>query len=362
MANVTYPGVWRQFLEGLSAFVGLDFGLVLSSGCVFDVDFHGRMLVSTIAPLAALGLLGLTFRVGVLRNRASSPNIESAAAALGSVRRKHASVALLISFLVYSSVSSTVFRMFACETLDDGNEYLRADYTIECDSAKHEALKIYAAFMIVVYPVGIPALYAALLWSERDVLKDGRRRGRSHGNLGLSSPNILQLTADLWKPYTPECYYYEAVECARRVSLMGVIVFIFPNSVAQVAVTLLIAFAFFAIFEALVPYASRADAWLSRFGYVVVFLSLFQALLLKVDVSNERSESQEVFGGVLLVVNVCMVVGVIAEAIVATRFFLQNSGRVVSEEEHPAVRSVSIGSTAGRGVEAFDMFHEPVAH
>ncbi|CAN0281283.1 unnamed protein product [Pylaiella littoralis] len=313
------------------------------------------MLVSTIAPLAALGLLGLTFRVGVLRNRASSPNTESAAAALGSVRRKHASVALLISFLVYSSVSSTVFRMFACETLDDGNEYLRADYTIECDSAKHEAFKIYAAFMIVVYPVGIPALYAALLWSERDAWSQPR-------NLGLSSPNILQLTADLWKPYTPECYYYEAVECARRVSLMGVIVFIFPNSAAQVAVTLLIAFAFFAIFEALVPYASRADAWLSRVGYVVVFLSLFQALLLKVDVSNERSESQEVFGGVLLVVNVCMVVGVIAEAIMATRFFLQNSGRVVSDEEHPAVRSVSIGSTAGRGVEAFDMFHEPVAH
>ncbi|CAM9580855.1 unnamed protein product, partial [Hapterophycus canaliculatus] len=324
VANVVYPGVWGQFLEGLSAFVGLDFGLVLSSGCFFDVDFHGQMLVSTITPLVALGLLGVTYGVGVRRNRVTSTTTESAAAAaLGSVRRKHASMALLITFLVYSSVSSTVFRMFACETLDDANEYLRADYTIECDSAKHRALQVYAAFMIVVYPAGIPALYAALLWTKRDVLKDGRRGAAGDGDLGLSSPTVLQLTADLWKPYTPERYYFEVVECARRVSLTGVIVFIFPNSAAQVAVTLLLAFAFFALFEVLAPYASRADAWLSRVGYIVVFLSLFQALLLKVDVSDERDHSQEVFGGVLLVANICMITGVIAEAVMVTRFFLQ---------------------------------------
>ncbi|CAN0518856.1 unnamed protein product, partial [Scytosiphon promiscuus] len=41
-------------------------------------------------------------------------------------------MALLVTFLVYSSVSSTVFRVFDCESLDDGKEYLRADYSTQC--------------------------------------------------------------------------------------------------------------------------------------------------------------------------------------------------------------------------------------
>ncbi|CAN0460998.1 unnamed protein product, partial [Scytosiphon promiscuus] len=84
-------------------------------------------------------------------------------------------MALLMTFLIYSSVSSTVFRMFACETVDGGKEYLRADYTIECTTDKHKALQVYAWFMIMVYPVGIPVLYAIILFKHREVLQDKHR-------------------------------------------------------------------------------------------------------------------------------------------------------------------------------------------
>ena len=135
MADVTYPGAYGRLLDGLGNIVNLDLGLVLSVGCAMKTDFHDRLLISTLGPLGALGALGVCFRVAARRNR-------EAPEALERIRRKNLSLALLVTFLVYSSVSSTIFRMFACEELDDGGDYLRADYSIMCNSSKHRALQV----------------------------------------------------------------------------------------------------------------------------------------------------------------------------------------------------------------------------
>lgn len=109
--------------------------MVLSAGCMVTTNFHDRLIISTLGPLVALGALELSFQVAAGRNHGSQE-------ALQTVRWKHFSMVLLVTFLIYSSVSSTVFRMFACETLDGGKEYLRADYTIQCTFAKHKALQV----------------------------------------------------------------------------------------------------------------------------------------------------------------------------------------------------------------------------
>ncbi|CAM9981073.1 unnamed protein product, partial [Scytosiphon promiscuus] len=131
------------------------------------MDFHDRLLVGTIGPLVVVGFLGITFWIAMRRNGAASH-----AAVAEKIRQKHQTALLLLTFLVYSSVSSMVFQTFACETLDDGVEYLRADYRIYCTDTKHKAMEVYAGVMILVYPVGIPLLYAALLYQHRDVLSD----------------------------------------------------------------------------------------------------------------------------------------------------------------------------------------------
>ncbi|CAN0424457.1 unnamed protein product, partial [Scytosiphon promiscuus] len=87
-------------------------------------------------------------------------------------------------------------------------------------------------------------------------------------------------TSSLWEPYTPKVFYYEVIECGRRILLTGVVVFIYPNTAAQIAVTLMIAFAFVVFSEGLAPYTSPWDTWISRMGHVVVFVSMYVALLL----------------------------------------------------------------------------------
>ena len=223
------------------------------------------------------------------------------------VQQKHMFMVLLLTFLVYSRVSSVIFQMFACEVLDDGKNYLRADYRIECDSPKHKTLQIYAGVMFLLYPIGIPLMFASLLFSNRNVLKSAADREVS---------SEVQPISDLWKPYKPSRFYFEVIECIRRISLTGVVVFIYPNTSPQIAVTLVMSFAFTTLSEGLAPYDTEWDTWISRTGHVIVFMSVFTALLLKVDVSSESASSQKLLATILVAVHVCMVLAVVVEAVV----------------------------------------------
>ncbi|CAM9398277.1 unnamed protein product, partial [Ascophyllum nodosum] len=298
VANVTFPNGYQRFLEGMN-FLNFDLSRVFSIGCFLDIDFHDRLLWTTIAPVVMMSLLGGTYAVALRQYHRSPETV------LRDIRHKHVSTALLVTFLVYSSVSSVVFQMFACDALDE-KLYLRADYRLECDSPKHRALQVYAGLMIFLYPVGIPSLYACVLFSNRHVLRDTQSR---------MEPSVVRSMSDLWKPYKPQRFYYEVIECGRRIMLTGVIVFIYPNTAAQIAVTLAISVVFIFVSEILAPHESHWDAWINRMGHIVIFASMYVALLLKVDVSGENATSQKTFEVILIVAHGCMILVVVVEAV-----------------------------------------------
>lgn len=198
VAGVTYPELYEQYLGAVDVF-NLDLVWVVSPGCFVDVTFYDRLLAVTLGPLVVLVALSANYRV-VRRRRARRERDSTRR-----VRGKHVSVFLLMAFLVYSTVSKVVFQTFACDELDDGTAYLRADHRQECTTVKHRLFEVYAGLMIAVYPVGIPLLYAALLHMYRSHLTHSKR-----GDI-LRVPSFQ----DLWNRKTR--YYYEIVEYVRRV-------------------------------------------------------------------------------------------------------------------------------------------------
>ena len=324
MADVVYPDAYEKFVSVLNV-VNFDLGFYLSVSCIVNIDFYGRLLFATMAPLAVLGALGLTYTVARSRNRHSPAGLQAA-------KSKHLSVALFVMFIIYSSVSYIVFATFACETLDDGVNYLRADYSLTCSTSTHTAWKAYAGLMIVMYPVGIPAIFAWWLVSNRrDLVNVGSGDG--------SNSDRLQPMRDLWEPYKPRRYYYEVVECGRRIILTGLGVFLFPGSAAQVALEVVFAAIFIAVSEMLSPFVDPMDAWLYRSGSWVVFFSMYLALLLKVDASDENSQSQEIFAGLLIAANAGLVLAVVVQAVVSVRKGLVGV----------SVRDVPVANRSSRG-------------
>ena len=65
--------------------------------------------------------------------------------------------------------------MFMCEDFDDGTSYLKADYSVNCESPEYAFARLYAVVMIGIYPIGTPLLYGALFYHYRDLLMKLRR-------------------------------------------------------------------------------------------------------------------------------------------------------------------------------------------
>ncbi|CAN0279849.1 unnamed protein product [Ascophyllum nodosum] len=316
VVNVQYPPAYKKFLAALSV-VNLNLGYILSLSCVVETNFYDRLILVTIAPVAVLGALAITCRVAMLRNGNSDKAI---------ARNKHLSVGLFLLFMVYSSVSYTIFQTFVCDLLDSGVTYLRADYDLVCWTRTHIGFMTYAGLMVLVYPVGIPAVFAWALFKNRDSIKGvaetpdrtqciNRNGINSEG--GTTDTSWLEAIKDLWAPYKRNRYYYEVIECGRRITLTGLAVFIYPGSTAQVAIELLLAFAFSSISEMLSPFVEPLNAWLYRSGTWVIFLGMFLALLLKMDVADEDDHSQDVFAGLMIAAHVGMILVVIVNSILS---------------------------------------------
>ncbi|CAM9344380.1 unnamed protein product, partial [Laminaria digitata] len=57
----------------------------------------------------------------------------------------------------------------------------------------------------------------------------------------------------------PDCFYYEVIECARRMLLTGVLVFVAPHSWVQAATACILAFAILLGFELMRPHLDPTD-------------------------------------------------------------------------------------------------------
>ena len=79
---------------------------------------------------------------------------------------------LSLTFLVFPMVSSAAFRAFSCESFDGGHSFLRADYSLECDTPVHTVAKGLAYLGLLMYPIGISVLYILLMLRARRALLD----------------------------------------------------------------------------------------------------------------------------------------------------------------------------------------------
>lgn len=273
-----------------------------SYSCLFSHDFYGRLLFATIAPLVVLAVLAYASHFAQRRYKDSSRRMDE-------VRGKHVSAALFVSFFVYSSVSYTVLQTYICDSLDDGEEYLQADYSLKCSTQRHIAYTAYASLMVIIYPVGIPAVFSWWLVRNRKHLQMPDRQAIAH----------IKPFSNIWGTYRPSRYYYEVVEFCRRMTLTMASVFLIPNTVNQITIVLSLGVAFLFLSESMSPFENRRDMKLYRWGNGVVLASMYVALLIKANNSNDKSGLVSVFGVVLIIANVFMVVSVLIQTVLAAK-------------------------------------------
>ena len=105
----------------------------------------------------------------------------------------------------YPLVTSAAFEAWACYDFEGGRSFLKADVAVECGSAAHEHVVGWAMAALLLYPVGLFVLTAALL--------NRARRAIVHG----PSTPLSRALAFLYAEHQPA--YYAWGEAARILAL-----------------------------------------------------------------------------------------------------------------------------------------------
>jgi len=107
-------------------------------------------------------------------------------------------------------------------------------------------------------------------------------------------------------------WWFEIFDCVRRLSLTGLLVFVFKGQASQVVVAMLLASMSVVAFVHLRPFIKDENENLAIVSQAAIFFTLFAALLKKMEVDKMDNYDKAMFGTVLIFVNcvgVTMVVG-----------------------------------------------------
>ena len=205
---------------------------------------------------------------------------------------------ILVSFVIYPSVSATVLQAWHCREIE-GKGYLTADYRILCwDSTGYDANWLLHAQIAIgaflIYPLGIPCLYYCVLKSNEDALYD-----ESH-------PDFKAVSAKygfLYETYEKGTWYWELVMLAEKLILTGLLIFIKPDSISQLASGFTISMFFFIAHVRCQAYINDKDDDLQFCAMLGITFTLFGGILLKTDTQNEGPYGSVVLTGLLLAMN-----------------------------------------------------------
>ena len=126
----------------------LDFVGLLPISCSVLLDYDDMLMIQT---LGYLGILVAMMFVGTILQE-YVPRYRTAGA-------KIMDAAFFIIFIIYPSMCSKVLKAGGITERADGSKWLRADLSLDYEGEKHTAFKLFAGVMILVYPLGVPALY-----------------------------------------------------------------------------------------------------------------------------------------------------------------------------------------------------------
>ncbi|RYD66200.1 MAG: hypothetical protein EOP84_31330, partial [Verrucomicrobiaceae bacterium] len=292
--SLVFPGNYSAFVSYYSL---LQFSVISlpNVSCLVSTNYYDELLVNTLVP--PLLFVAAAVAIQMMAVRARRLNERNPWYTQQRARRDTINAAFVISYFVLVNVSTKIFQVFQCETFDDGKSYLVADYSISCDAPDRSAYLTYGSLMILIYPIGIPLVYAVVLFKNRKRINPDWRKVVDVEEKKFVSNRVIQKEKIkvrntyeeieniklLFDSYVPKRWYFELFDCARRLLLGAVPVLIFRGSTLQIIIVLLISLCSVATFMYFNPYIHVHDNHLAILAQWSITLVLISALIIKVQ-------------------------------------------------------------------------------
>ena len=168
----------------------------------------------------------------------------------GETARKHAAGnAFFALFFCYPTICNTLFASFICTDLFDGHSVLDADDRVLCEDLGHVTLQGASLILIVLVACGVPVTSVAIMGRahrHRPKVDDGLQH-RVSEDFGMDLKDAKNLIRDirfgstygfLVSAYRSSMYFWESIDMARKLLLVGLMLMFGRGSVLQLAAAL----------------------------------------------------------------------------------------------------------------------------
>lgn len=161
--NLNYPSVFADFVDTIFTWLSLSFITdLVGLECIADASFYDALLVETLVPIGILLVLWCAQHASRVRANLRLQNHPDERGEIEEGHRKNHkhcfTAALWLVYLILPSVSSRLFRLFACEPFDDGSTRLTASLDIPCSGATYTGFAVFGGLMILACKSKLPFL------------------------------------------------------------------------------------------------------------------------------------------------------------------------------------------------------------
>ena len=106
----------------------------------------------------------------------------------------------------------------------------------------------------------------------------------------------------LYEAYSPQFFWFEVVECIRRLMLSSMLILVDDGSVAQAVVAMLLSLLSVKVYSYYRPYAENDDDILAETAQWELFMVLFAAQLIRVDATGDHPDQQRLLGRLFMAI------------------------------------------------------------
>eukprot|EP01045_Picozoa_sp_COSAG04_P027625 COSAG04_NODE_4082_length_2316_cov_41.215607_3_plen_383_part_01 len=187
-------------------------------------------------------------------------------------------------FLVYPTITATLFRVPQCKSFGDAS-FHEDDYTIDCTTTKFTLTVVFAVLVIILIPIGVPAIFTLLMLRAKQSI------GGTVNETALGGAKLAPDDADdesdtygfLIKDYRPQYWYHEIVTYSRKLLLGGISVVMGRGTMAQTYFVITVE-AFFQIHHVRTyPFVSYKHNVMESLGHCALMLMYAISLILRND-------------------------------------------------------------------------------
>ena len=263
------------------------------------VGAFGNLFAMMAINLAAIGVFGVAYTVRkvIILKRACLEDEEKSRKISETKEFVYRNLFFFLYVTYLSTFSKTANVLtFACQKLcrDEReelcHEYLKADYSIQCQEPRYRCLLI-GAYVSIAYVIALPAASFVVLWRKRKLILFTRSHAEISQNDGSSKEMITGLRF-LFENYKTGPWYWELVEMSRKVILTSGLILVGQESRSYIGMALVIAGMYGMLYCWMRPIQDKFDNRLMSASLTVTVVNLAVGAVSRFPAENIASIHQ----------------------------------------------------------------------